>query len=133
MTAFINKLNLVAVEERETFIAEAICRAEQAGFRPAQYQRSVDWDLVARWAAWVRESGFAWKPSEDTSVDGLIVGPGQDGTRAIHSGQHRILGGLMGDYPVPESSLYVLGVSDPTRGWRDPVPTVNLADLLSGF
>lgn len=115
---------------RADFIAEALARAEYAGFLPAQFQREVDWSEVMAWATRVRQTGFTWADADDRTVDAILVGPGPDGYRAVHSGQHRILGGLMGDNPVPETSLTPLTVFDPTRGWLDPVPSVSLSDLL---
>jgi hypothetical protein len=101
------------------FIAEAIRRAETAGFRPARMQRNVDWTSVYLWCEFVRKPGFRWASADDRSVDGIIVGPGEGTARhAVHAGQHRILAGLMVGRPVPAESITYLSISDPTRTWE---------------
>jgi hypothetical protein len=120
---------------KAAFIAEAVRRAEAAGLFPAELQRAVDWDAVMAWAARVQEPGFAWRRSEPWSQDAIVVGEctrgGRAGQRAVHSGQHRILGGLMGGNPVPETHLSVIGIRDAGRGWTEPVRTPDLFDLLA--
>jgi hypothetical protein len=117
-------------KEREAFVAEAVWRAEEARLYPARFQRPVDWDLVARWAAVVAEEGFQWRAAKPWSADAIVLGPRRTGGRVIHSGQHRILGGLMGGNRVPEAIIGRIGIEDPGRGWREPVRSWDLADLL---
>jgi len=107
---------IAIVSARETsFAAEAIRRAEAAGFYPAEGQREVDWQEVALWAERVREAGFVWLSEREQYGTGYII-LGANG--AIASGQHRILGGLLGGNPVPETSCSFLSVGLPTQPWR---------------
>lgn len=99
----------------EAFITEAIRRAEERGLYPADCQRPVDWRAVREWARRVREPGFRWLPVSEQRGAGFII-VGSNG--AIASGQHRILGGLMGDNPVPEESITRIGAI-PARPWRE--------------
>lgn len=121
-----NELNL----SLQPFEKEAIRRAAAAGFYPALVQRDVDWFQVLAWSERVQAPGFAWKPATRGEVDPILVGAGRDGRTAIHSGQHRILGGLMGGKPVPKELQETIGVLDPTREW-DAQPTFDTADLLA--
>lgn len=114
----------------EIFIAEAMARAEAAGYFPAQYQREVDWETARYWALVSSKQDFCWADADDRSVGAIIVGPGPDGMRAIHSGQHRILGGLMSGNPVPMSSITWLSVPDPARPWLASVPEIDIFTLL---
>jgi hypothetical protein len=115
------------------FRAEAIRRAEAAGFFPAYFQRDVHWQMVQEWTDRCNEPGFVWKSADDRSVDAIIVGPGaQHGIVAIHAGQHRILAGLMASRPVPESSITTLTVCDRTRGWDARSEEVDVLEVL-GF
>jgi len=98
----------------EEFIAEAIRRAEERGYFPADGQREVDWSAVREWARRVQQPGFRWRPVSAQSGCGFII-VGMNG--AIASGQHRILGGLMGDHPVPEEAISRIG-SLPIQPWR---------------
>jgi len=130
-TARITKTSPALVgSERETFVTEAVRRAEEARLYPARFQRPVDWDLVVRWAAWVAEEGFAWRAAEPWSADAIVLGPRRTGGRVIHSGQHRLLGGLMGGNPVPEGFISRIGIEDAGRGWREPTRVWDLSDLL---
>ena len=97
------------------FKEEAIRCAEEAGYFPAAGQREVDWECVAAWSAFVRQSGFVWLRECELSGCGYII---IASNRAIASGQHRILGGLMGGNPVPEHSISMLSCPLPTRAWR---------------
>jgi hypothetical protein len=116
---------------RERFIAEAVRRAEAAGLYPAELQRAVDWDAVIEWAERVRRPGFAWRRSDPWTADAIVVGPRKGGVgRVVHSGQHRILGGLMGGNPVPDTHVSRIGIEDAGRGWLDPVRTPDLLTLL---
>src|SRR5690242_1958200 len=91
----------IVCSQKTCFAAEAIRRAENAGYFPAEGQREVDWEEVELWARRVQEPGFRWLSVHEQYGTGYIV-LGANG--AIASGQHRILGGLMGGNPVPESS-----------------------------
>lgn len=97
------------------FIAEAIRRAEAAGYLPAEGQRAMDWTEVVWWARRVQEAGFRWL-SADEQIGTAYIILGANG--AIASGQHRILGGLMGGNPPPAASCTVLSVGLPTQPWR---------------
>jgi hypothetical protein len=100
-----------------SFIEEAIKRAEAAGLYPADGQRAVDWEEVRIWADRVQQVGFQWLTADEQPPYGggdIIVAA----NGAICSGQHRILGGLMGDNPVPETSISRLTVEVPKREWR---------------
>jgi hypothetical protein len=97
------------------FKAEAIRCAEAAGYLPAQGQRELDWECVAAWAERVRQPGFVWTRECDLSGCGFII---VGSNLAIASGQHRILGGLMGGNPVPPGSISLLTCSLPTQPWR---------------
>lgn len=97
------------------FQAEAIRRAEAAGYYPAEGQREVDWETVEEWAERVRRAGFAWLCESEMSGCGYII---LGRNRAIASGQHRILGGLMGDNPVPDESVSYLSCDIPVQPWR---------------
>lgn len=97
------------------FKSEAIRRAECAGYYPALGQREVDWECVAEWADLVRRHDFVWLRESEMSGCGYII---LGSNLAIASGQHRILGGLMGDNPVPEESISFLSCSLPTQPWR---------------
>ena len=97
-----------------SFKEEAIRRAEDAGYYPAEGQRPVDWDTVEAWAAKVQEPGFSWRSEAEMEFDGYIVVGEND---AVASGQHRILGGLMGNNPVPEEAISRLSISLPTQPW----------------
>lgn len=112
---------------RETFITEALRRVRAAGLYPAQAQRVVDWDVVLAWAKRVQEPGFRWQSGEDP----IITGPGPNGKRAVHTGHHRILGGLMGGNPVPKNVIVSLAVFDPTREWQDDEEPEGSRDLFS--
>lgn len=106
------------------FQQEAMRRAAARGWFPAQLQREVDWFHVMAWAEQVQDANFVWLDTNQGDVDGIIVSAGPNGTRAIHSGQHRILGGLMGGKEVPMSHMTVLEMTDPTRAWDAPVADV---------
>lgn len=97
------------------FKAEAIRCAEAAGYLPALGQREVDWDCVAYWSDLVRQPGFVWLREAELSGSGYII---IGSNKAIASGQHRILGGLMGGNPVPMHSISVLTCPIPTQPWR---------------
>lgn len=117
--------------EREKFIREAVRRAEEAGLYPARFQRPVDWDAVAFWATRAVLPGFAWRAAEPWSADAIVVGPRAGGRgRVVHSGQHRILGGLVAGNPVPESLVGHIGIEDAGRGWREPIRAWSLDELL---
>jgi|GEM_PF-2092602 len=113
---------------------EAIRRAEAAGYFPAQFQRPVDWAQVVAWAEYVRHPEFAWRTGGPYDRDAIVVGPGPDGRLAIHAGQHRLLGGLLGDRPVPREAICFLTVEDRTRGWREDAPDLDTAlkDVFAG-
>jgi len=98
-----------------SFKEEAIRRAETAGYYPAEGQRPVDWDTVEAWAAKVQELDFSWRVESEMEADGYIV-VGEN--NAIASGQHRILGGLMGNNPAPEEAITRLTVLLPTQLWN---------------
>ncbi len=100
----------------EAFIAEAIRRATVSGYLPALGQRDVVWTEVAEWTARVQRPGFRWLAEHEHPRGGtgyIIIG----NNGAIASGQHRILGGLMGDKPVPAEACSVLPVALPTQEW----------------
>jgi len=97
------------------FKAEAIRCAEAAGYYPALGQREVDWDCVVAWMERVRQPGFVWLREADLSGCGYII---LGSNKAIASGQHRILGGLMGGNPVPGHSISTLTCPLPTQPWR---------------
>ena len=97
------------------FKADAIRCAEAAGYYPALGQRELDWECVVAWAELVRQPGFAWLKECDLSGCGYII---VGSNLAIASGQHRILGGLMGGNPVPERSISFLNCPLPTQAWR---------------
>lgn len=83
-------------------------------YHPAEGQRPVNWDQVESWANRVKEPDFAWKSeSEMGSDEYIIVGE----NNAIASGQHRILGGLMGGNSVPEAATSRIGAPLPTQPW----------------
>lgn len=83
-----------------SFKEEAIRRAEEAGYYPAEGQRPINWDMAESWAEKVQEPEFSWKT--EMTADGYIIVGAND---AIAAGQHRILGGLMGNNPVPEEVM----------------------------
>jgi hypothetical protein len=97
-----------------SFKEEAVRRAEQAGYYPAAGQRRVDWETAEAWAEKVQEPDFSWRAEADPGTDGYIV-IGEN--NAVASGQHRILGGLMGNNPVPEEAITRLAVPLPTQPW----------------
>ena len=99
----------------EHFKAEAIRCAEAAGYYPALGQREVDWDCVAAWAALVRQPGFVWLKECELSGCGYII---LGSNLAIASGQHRILGGLLGGNPVLIHTISMLTCPLPTQPWR---------------
>src|SRR5256885_1982908 len=80
----------------EVWVTEAIRRAVQAGYLPYQWQRPVDWREVEWWATEVSRPGFRWLPVAEQVGSGYIIVAANG---AIVSGQHRILGGLMGGNP----------------------------------
>ena len=85
-----------------------------SGYHPAEGQRPVNWDQVESWANRVKEPDFAWKSeSEMGSDEYIIVGE----NNAIASGQHRILGGLVGGNSVPEAATSRIGAPLPTQPW----------------
>src|SRR5579859_8033380 len=94
------------------FQAKAIELAEAAGYYPAEGQRDVVWEDVAAWAELVQQADFVWlKESEMSGCGYIILGA----NKAIASGQHRILGGLMGNKPVPEESISYLSCAIPIQ------------------
>ena|SRR5579871_5263984 len=98
------------------FIDEAIRRAVDRGYYPAQGQRDVDWELVEEWSRRVQEDAFRWlREDEQPKYGGGDIIVSNNG--AICSGQHRILGGLMGGKPVPDESISYLPGYIPTRSW----------------
>ncbi|HLJ56002.1 MAG TPA: hypothetical protein VKT77_13265 [Chthonomonadaceae bacterium] len=97
------------------FIAEAILLAETAGFYPALGQRAVDWESVAAWAEAVRRPEFVWLAEQQLSGCGFII---VASNRAIASGQHRILAGLVAGKPVPAASISRLTCPLPVQPWR---------------
>src|ERR1700710_2020164 len=97
------------------FKVEAIRRAETAGYYPAAGQRSVDWEAVAAWVEFVQQPGFVWLKEAEMSGCGYII---LGANLAIASGQHRILGGLMGNNPVPRESVSFLSCAIPIQPWR---------------
>jgi hypothetical protein len=97
-----------------SFREEAIRRAEEAGYYPAEGQRPINWDTVEDWAKKVQEPGFAWRSWAESGPDEFII-LGEN--KAIASGLHRILGGLIGDNPVPEEALTHIRVPLPTQPW----------------
>jgi hypothetical protein len=111
-------------------IIEAIRRAESAGFFPACAQRAIDWEMVRAWAIRVRQHGFQWGRPDDQNLDAIIIGPGKNGGLAIHAGQHRILGGLLGGNPVPLDCMTFLDVTDYTRGWQEEPGLLDLLEIL---
>ena len=100
------------------------------GFFPALGQRALEIANVLDWAHRVCQPGFVWADANDVTVQAILVGEGPDGTTAIFAGQHRILGGLLGGNPVPESSLNRMRVSDRTQPWLD-APMLFTSDLLA--
>lgn len=99
-----------------SFKEEAIQRAEEAGYYPAEGQRPIDWDVVKAWAEKVQELDFVWKAGADGGPDEFII---LGESNAIASGQHRILGGLMGNNPVPEEASTRLKIPLPKQPWTD--------------
>lgn len=99
----------------EHFREEAIRRAQASGYFPALGQREVDWDCVEEWRNRVQQPGFVWLPENELDGCGFII---IGSNLAIASGQHRILGGLMGDNPVPKGSISMLTCPLPTQPWR---------------
>ena len=99
----------------EHFKAEAIRCAEAAGYYPALGQREVDWGCVAAWAGFVQQPGFVWLKESELADCGYII---LSSNLAIASGQHRILGGLLGGNPVPIQSISMLTCPLPTQPWR---------------
>lgn len=97
-----------------SFREEAIRRAEEAGYYPAEGQRPINWDTVDEWAIRVQEPGFAWKSKAESGPDEFII---LGANNAIASGQHRILGGLMGSNSVPEEAMTRLTIPLPTQPW----------------
>ena len=97
-----------------SFKEDAIQRAEDAGYYPAEGQRPINWDTVESWADKVQEPDFVWRTEAEQGPDGNIV-VGEN--NAVASGQHRILGGFMGNNPVPEASVSRLNVPLPTQPW----------------
>jgi hypothetical protein len=97
------------------FKEDAIRCAEAAGYLPALGQRELDWDCVEAWSRLVQEPGFVWLRETDLSGCGFII---VGSNLAIASGQHRILGGLMGGNPVPAHSVSMLTCPLPTQPWR---------------
>ncbi len=71
-------------------------------------------DAVEDWAKKVQEPDFFWKSEAEISADGYIV-VGEN--NAVASGQHRLLGGLMGHNPVPEEAMTRLLIPLPTQPW----------------
>lgn len=72
----------------------------------------MDWGLAESWAQKVQEPEFSWKT--EMTTDGYIIVGAND---AIAAGQHRILGGLMGNNPVPEEAITRLTIPLPTQPW----------------
>jgi hypothetical protein len=97
------------------FKAEAIRRALAAGYYPAAGQRELDWDAVAAWVEFVQQPGFLWLNENEMSGCGYII---VGANLAIASGQHRIIGGLMGNNPVPRASISFLSCALPIQPWR---------------
>jgi hypothetical protein len=101
----------------EEFIEEAVRRVEEAGMYPALGQRKVDWSEVKLWSERVAQQGFKWLTEAEQQPYGggdIIVSI----NGAICSGQHRILGGLMGDNPVPETSISRMPIHIDTQAWK---------------
>lgn len=104
----------------DDFIDEAISRAEDAGYRPADFQDNVKWDKVAEWTTKVQNPDFQWKSSAELAqIPGadIIVAPDGGGWNSILNGQHRILGGLMGGNPVPQTSIDLKPWQYPSKPW----------------
>lgn len=97
-----------------SFKEEAIQRAEDAGYYPAEGQRPINWDTVESWADKVQEPGFVWRTGAEIGADEYIV-VGEN--NAVAFGQHRILGGLMGNNPVPEEAITRLMIPLPMQLW----------------
>ncbi len=97
-----------------SFKEEAIRRAEEAGYHPAEGQRPVNWDVVESWAEKVQEPEFFWRPGPEVGTVGYII-VGEN--NVIAAGQHRILGGLMGNNPVPEAAITRLAIPLPLQPW----------------
>ncbi len=96
----------------------AITQALGAGFVPARWQRELDWNTVTVWVERVQETNFTWREQDDYNTDAIVIGPAIGGGWAIHAGQHRILGGLLGGNPVPLTAMTVIETADPGKTWR---------------
>jgi len=94
----------------EGFIQEAIQRAEAEGLHRAAEQRPVDWNVVEEWAKRCQEPDFTW----DSSKEVIVSSNG-----AVCDGQHRILGGLMGENPPPYRRR---NFSNDTQPWNEDLP-----------
>jgi hypothetical protein len=106
---------------------EAIRRARRSGYLPARLQRAVDWTIVRVWEARASLPDFAWHAAGDA----IIIGPASGSMRAIHAGQHRILGGLMAVRPVPNNCMTWIVVPDPGRSWESAAAQeIDLGALL---
>lgn len=101
----------------EEMVAQAVARADAAGYVPAALVRAADWEQVLLWARRAGRVDFVWQAGDGFDIAPMIVGPGPDGRTAIHTGQCRILGGLLAGNPVPEACLTRLDTPDPGRPW----------------
>lgn len=115
-------------------IAQAVALAEAEGFFPSRWQRNIDTEAVLAWAMRVQEDGFSWALAGNYDTDAIIIGPAIGGGYAIHSGQHRILGGFLGGNPVPAEAMTWINADDYAKPWNT-VDTATgagftIADLL---
>jgi hypothetical protein len=100
------------------FRAEAIRRAEAAGYRPAESQREVDWAWVRDLAGRAADGAWAWKTIEQQGCgEHILVAGTPDGWKAVLSGQHRILAGLMAGNPVPDAAIDLKTWMDAAKPW----------------
>jgi hypothetical protein len=92
----------------EEFKSMGIAKAQAAGLYPANHQTPADWGKVQQWSQLVQQPGFQWKTfAEQGDDEKIIVSIADDGATVIWSGQHRMLGGLIGGNPVPPESMEV--------------------------
>jgi len=112
------KNDIQAARVREEFIQYVLTQAEAAGYYPARWQREIDWKAVWDWATRVRTTDFAWADRDNTEIGAIVVGPAFGGGYAIHSGQHRILGGLAAGKPVPADSMTWVDLADRIKPWN---------------
>ena len=114
----------------DEWVFQVTDRAEAQGVRLAQLAGPVDWERLGFWVQRVRRDDFVWEACDGWNHEPIIIGPGADGTLAIHAGACRYLASVLADKPVPDAFLTQLEIEDPTRPWEAPAPTLRLEVLV---